>query len=195
MKPKYFVLFLTTLLVLTAALLRVHSTSAYATCCKWGTNNASYKYGPTLPSSFYRATDDGANQWTKTEASWYWIVNAPNSSNWILYGPVDLQGEALANTTRWVSQPSNTIVKIEMKYDSAENWYTGTKAPASNQADAMSVAAHEFGHALGLNHTQSIPHCPSDSLAATMCRSLPYGSRHIRTLEADDRNGVYNLYP
>lgn len=50
--------------------------------------------------------------------------------------------------------------------------------------DVMGVAAHEFGHALGLGHT-NVP-------GATMTPTYHAGAR---TLEADDIAGVRSLYP
>ena len=49
------------------------------------------------------------------------------------------------------------------------------------------VAAHEFGHALGLNHTSMT--------GATMSPTTGYCSQNWRTLAADDVAGVEALYP
>ncbi len=104
-----------------------------------------------------------------------------------------LSDRLLAQTRRWVS--GSTIYKIEIKYDSAENWYTGTGTPGADQVDAWSVATHEFGHALGLRETQPV-NCPGGGGNATMCPSSEgYGVTYARTLEYDDRLGVTVAYP
>ena len=56
-----------------------------------------------------------------------------------------------------------------------------------NAAYIEDIAAHEFGHALGLNH--------STSTDATMYPSYSYCSMAFRTLATDDINGAKALYP
>jgi hypothetical protein len=52
--------------------------------------------------------------------------------------------------------------------------------------DLQGIAAHEFGHALGLDHT-------SDP-AATMFAYLPGAGNWLRTIETDDVNGLHAIY-
>lgn len=66
-------------------------------------------------------------------------------------------------------------------------WYTGTLTPGSNQGDVWSVAAHEFGHLTGLNH--------SSQTADTMYATIAAGDTSKRSLTAHDKDGISWLYP
>lgn len=59
-------------------------------------------------------------------------------------------------------------------------------APAWNQFDIQSVACHELGHALGLDH--------STVTGATMAPSVSAGSTANRSLHSDDAAGMQFLY-
>lgn len=59
-------------------------------------------------------------------------------------------------------------------------------SPDLSQFDIESVAAHEFGHALGLGH--------SAVAGATMYATVSPGATANRTLHADDVSGVQSLY-
>lgn len=169
------------------------SAHAYLICCSWASNSATYKFHSSLPTGFQAGTNAGANVWTNvTSSSWVWSYNN-NSGNLIKYGTIDGANNVLATTTRFLS--GSTLIGFELKYDSSENWYTGSGTPTGNQYDLRSIAAHEFGHALGINHTQPNPNCPGGSGNATMCTPVPTGTTYARTLEGDDRNGVSYLYP
>lgn len=170
-------------------------TSAYTSHSKWATNSGSFKYDLSLPTNFHSPTAYGATVWNSVStSSWSWAINSPTSSSRIRYGWVDGANGFIAETQWWHDSNGN-INKIEVEYDSYENWYTGSGSPGSNQYDLRSVAVHELGHALGLNHTQSMPHCPGNSADATMCESVSIGSTYWRSLAGDDRDGVDDLYP
>jgi hypothetical protein len=180
-------------LAITIALVAWKAANAYNICCSWSGDSAIYTYDLSLPGSFENGTWYGANVWTQVStSSWVW-VNSPNPGNLVKYGSLDGAGGTLAVTT--LSLSGSTITGIEIEYDSAENWYTGSGTPAGNQVDLRSAAAHEFGHGLGLDHATPNEHCPGNQYDATMCQSFAAGTTHFRTLEADDRGGVSYLYP
>ncbi|XP_056417534.1 matrix metalloproteinase-20 isoform X2 [Hyla sarda] len=66
-------------------------------------------------------------------------------------------------------------------FDNAERWTTGT-----NGFNLFTVAAHEFGHALGLGHSND----PSALMYPTYKYQHPYGFR----LPKDDVKGIQSLY-
>lgn len=186
--------FLTTIrlcLIICIALIPWGTVAAYAIGNTWASNSATYYYHSSLPTNWRAGTDYGANQWTNvTTSSWAWSLSG-SSVNLIKLGAIDGAGGTAAVTTLWING-SGKITKIEIKYDQSENWYVGSGLPGSNQLDLRSTATHEFGHALGLNHTQSA-NCSSPK--ATMCPTQSLGSTEFRSLETDDKNGVTAAYP
>lgn len=68
-------------------------------------------------------------------------------------------------------------------------WYDGTGTPSSSQIDRWTVALHEFGHAVALNHTQ-------ESSADVMWPWIDGGPGGVkRSLTSHDRAGISSLYP
>jgi hypothetical protein len=105
-------------------------------------------------------------------------------------------GGAIASTYSWFNS-SGFIDSDIVFWDSGFALYTGstlcgttpadpTRQTVSNSAYIEDVAAHEFGHALGLNH--------SSVGTATMYPSVSYCSKDLRTLDADDIAGARSLY-
>jgi hypothetical protein len=176
---------------LVVALFTWTAATAYVPCCHWPSHKETYTFDLSMPSSFYPAINAGALTWTTSPAStWAWI-NSSTPGRVLKYMSIDGPNGTLADTTKSWNPSTLVMVAMSMRYDSGENWYTGTGTPGSGQYDLQSVATHEFGHGLSLEHTNAA--CPNDSTNPTMCAS--YNGTAMRTLEADDTAGLQFLYP
>jgi hypothetical protein len=97
-------------------------------------------------------------------------------------------GNAIGQTFLWASGSTTLvlveadIVFFEQNANGSIQWST---SPSGNQIDVESVALHEFGHALGLDHS---------SAGTVMAPSILMGTT-VRTLHSDDINGIRALYP
>ncbi|HEX7248104.1 MAG TPA: matrixin family metalloprotease [Actinomycetota bacterium] len=105
---------------------------------------------------------------------------------------------------------SGNIVSFEMGIDKASYWYTGADPAAINppacggtglpscQVDLQSVATHEGGHVLGIDHLDGVTGtCPDGGGAATMClaNGVSWGETYTRSLEDHDIHTITPLYP
>ena len=94
-------------------------------------------------------------------------------------------GGAIA-TTYWWSNGSHIVDADIIFWDGAFQFFAGSSGCAGGFY-IEDIAAHEFGHALGLGH--------SASTAATMYFSVSSCDTRNRTLDSDDIAGVRALYP
>jgi hypothetical protein len=94
-------------------------------------------------------------------------------------------GSAIATTYSWFS--GTRLIEADMVFwDGGFQFYTGTTG-CSGGFYIEDVATHEFGHALGLGH--------SEVGSATMYPSISTCSQGSRQLDADDIAAVLSLYP
>lgn len=184
------------LLVLIVAISTWNVARAYIIYATWATESATYRYHSSLPTAWQSPTNFGGQVWTNVlTSSWTFVYNT-SSGNEISYGGIDGVGNLVGQTTPSFAGDGH-LNGFDIKFDSAESWYTGSGTPGSNQIDARSVSAHEFGHGLGLDHPQS-QYCPTPSsnpARATMCQGAVPGTTFRRTLATDDKNGVSAAYP
>jgi hypothetical protein len=98
-------------------------------------------------------------------------------------------GSTIATTYSWWSNSGELLDSDIVFWDGGFNFFTGSTGcgVVANAAYIEDIAAHELGHALGLNHSSA-----SD---ATMYPSYSYCSQALRTLATDDINGAKALYP
>ncbi len=94
--------------------------------------------------------------------------------------PFDGAGNVLAHA--FYPPPNGGGLAGDAHFDDAETW-TVTIPPASGSFDLVTVAAHEFGHSLGLAHS-----------AVGGSLMFPTYSGPHRFLSADDVSGIQSLY-
>ena len=108
----------------------------------------------------------------------------------VFYDSTPESGGTLATTWTTFTLFNNNLVHFDMIFHGANDFGSidwnavGDSLPF--QTDLQGVAAHEFGHAIGIDHTPI--------LAATMFASYATGDESIRTLHPDDVAATQFLY-
>lgn len=164
---------------------------------KWSSVPVRYVINPTnldLPeSAIDPAVAAGADAWhLQTAASISFAYTGRSSTTTNTFDGTNVvmfrnasSGSAIATTYWWSS--GSSIVDADMVFwDGAFRFFTGSTG-CSGGFYIEDIAAHEFGHVLGLGH--------STSLVATMYPSVSSCDMRNRTLDADDIAGVTALYP
>jgi hypothetical protein len=99
---------------------------------------------------------------------------------------VTAAGSALGLTLTNYSLVTGAILDADIIFDPTISYSTDTVTPGTHY-DLQSVATHEIGHMLGLDH--------STVLSATMFPRVSAGVSLPRALSSDDIAGVSSIYP
>jgi predicted Zn-dependent protease len=157
----------------------IHQTAANGVSASATQNavRAAYQSWSNVSCSYYSSQDMG-------------VVNLPtgnendyvNTNYWISSWSGDSQALGLAHT---IYDPySGKILDADTSYNNSYTWSVTGSAWA---IDVQSVATHEIGHQLGLDHSQYQD--------ATMFWATGQGDTSQRSLSSDDIAGVCYLYP
>ena len=168
----------------------------------WPTSRASYFINPNFPTLAGSPAEQievlrcAADSWRNQSAANFRFDYAGQTGdttaivdgrNLVFYSPED-DNEALAITL--ISGFGNRFTEFDMIFfgstDDDPNVWQNFGEPVSNNLDLRGTAVHEFGHALGLEHTPV--------QAATMFFAIQNQGLTLRTLHQDDRDGVESLY-
>jgi hypothetical protein len=162
----------------------------------WPQGTMPYYVNPVnmdLPqSAIVPAIQAGANAWQQSGTSFTFTyagttaitTNTYDATNVVMFRNA-ASGSAIATTYSWFSG-SNIVDADIVFWDAGFQFFTGSSG-CSGGFYIEDIAAHEFGHALGLGH--------STVAAATMYPSVSTCSQQNRTLDADDIAAVLSLYP
>lgn len=134
-----------------------------------------------MPNGSVNAINTGAEDWNTLNGS---VSLVPGSNvgdyspdecppsfaqNAIHYQPIDGPSSVLAVATTCRFTSGNELYSMQITFDTAENWYTGTGNPSSGQIDLWAVATHEFGHTIGIAHFDAADAVCSGNVRQTMC--------------------------
>lgn len=158
---------------------------------KWPVTSVSYD-ASSMSSSEKGSISYAVGKW-ENEADFDWRYSS-GSVNDVYFYDIDGRGGVYAYVNHWTV--GNYITKMRMRFDENESWYSGSGSVSSSRLDLRSIATHEFGHAVGVAHTQN-SRCSSsvsELRRPTMCPTYNYGRSYGRTLEDDDENAIQSLY-
>jgi hypothetical protein len=172
-------------------------TEAYVSYGKWATTSQIYYINPAnqdvSATAAEAAVQAGASSWHQQSSANFQFsyggrVNDTTTGydqrNVVLFRNVS-NGSTIATTYYW--RVGTTVVDADIIFwDGGWTFFTGSTG-CSSGAYIEDVAAHEFGHALGLSHTTVS--------GSTMYASYSKCSSQMRSLGADDIAGVEALYP
>jgi hypothetical protein len=92
----------------------------------------------------------------------------------------------IALTTLYYDPNTGAIHNFDMEFADFSHEFTVTDVPQRVGYDLQAVCTHEFGHALGLDH--------SSDPSATMYAKITVGDTSMRTLSDDDMAGLCSIY-
>ncbi len=140
---------------------------------------AGYTTWSTVSCTAFRVSDQGVVNQSASNTS-----DKINSHIWMSAWPSSYDNNALGITQTMYDPSTGKIIDADTVYNPNYTWGATGSAYA---IDAQSVATHEIGHQLGLDH--------SPYQDATMFYATGQGNTSQRSLSSDDIAGVCAIYP
>ena len=162
---------------------------------RWATTNLTYAFSEFSPDLDPARCRQAVHQAFSTWAGWTRLTfrEGPAATAQIIIrfvtgdhgdgNPFDGANGVLAHAYFPGTPPAApTPIQGDTHFDEAETW-TINVPPGAGQFDLTTVAVHEFGHALGLNHSPVV---------GAVMQAFYGGPR--RVLHSDDINGITSIY-
>jgi hypothetical protein len=186
-------------LVAVALVAAAASGYSYSSYAKWPSSPVIFYVNPATPdlspASAAAAAQFALDVWNTQGASPFRFEYGGTSSvtstgydgrNLVVFRNAS-SSSAIATTYSWWDSSNRLVDSDVVVWDASFTFFVGTSGcGGSNGAYLEDILTHEFGHALGLNH--------SAAADATMYPSYSYCSQTMRTLASDDIAGVQSLY-
>lgn len=184
-------------LLILAAVFIVNTSAAYETeNYKWPDSEGDpfviVQIKDDIPDNWITPILNAGNRWNDVEPNFDYTFTPSNSENYVTVGPVDGSGSVVARATVsvWGDLDPSTIENGYITFDETEDFSTDDDSSTFN---VEAIATHEFGHLLGLAHTNadydSLLDAPTMISGAPPCCEEP-----LRTLEQDDIDGINSIY-
>lgn len=164
-----------------------------ATSTRWNVSNLTYGFrnytSDLAQQQIERAISDALALWSAVIPLSFTLTPIENNPDIVIefatgnHGdawPFDGVGNVLAHA--FFPPPNGGAIAGDAHFDDDETWTVSIPVPVEGK-DLVSVAAHEFGHSLGLNHS---------SVAGALM--YPFYTGPQRFLHADDITGIQSIY-
>jgi hypothetical protein len=150
------------------------------------TNREKWQKSPWLGDGWDGGLNNGVQVWDNV---WYQSHNflRTSSEGILAYRPENtIDGKHGTFAFTWETHGG-------IAFDPAETWHLNIQtSPGLAAVDLWSIAAHEFGHTLSLDHE---PLCNACTEGPTMVNTYGYGKTWMRSLEPKDRDDIQRIYP
>jgi len=171
----------------------------------WRTGRVSYRINPNFPDQDLSGSPQQQIELVTCSAA-AWREQSRANLNFSYLGTTTAGGlndNDNINAVSWTNQDGGDALAVTLitgigsrlqgfdmvlfsrSLGAANNW-NGPQDPPSGTMDIRGIVTHEFGHAIGLDH--------SDVRTSTMYAAALNRGQHLRTLHADDVAGVEFLY-
>lgn len=172
------------------------------TCLPWAetdmpvphyVNSANPGTGAPTGNSFVSAMYDALYAWQALPNSWVTLRIAGTSTQTTegLGSPNLIFWDNLGAGILGVNYCAHNGIKrldSDTRFDNSSTW---TMTAESGKYDLRAIAEHEFGHGIGIGHSNLF--CDGSASTPLMCAFVSSGVR--KTILADDSSAAYSLYP
>ncbi|MEW6369244.1 MAG: matrixin family metalloprotease [Acidobacteriota bacterium] len=162
---------------------------------RWDHTDLTYCFGEMtmqlFPQLVRDAVQEALNTWARVSTVRFQETELPDHADIVFrfargtHGPcpVSFDGHGGDLAHAFPPPPRDGALAGDVHFDDAEHWVSDSTATGSGTVDLVTIAIHEIGHSLGLDHT-SVP-------GRVMYHSYQ-GAK--RDLDADDIAGIRHLY-